>query len=162
MGEFSFLKKYTVPEGTIVHCDKCKYCFYPVEEKAILDAEQKLSVKFPTSLRDFYLDVGYGYIGQDEPDFMNQIMHPLEIAKLKLGLDFYGNMFSDDLEYYTSNDVFPFFDVGGEFNYLVIKMTGQDEGSILYCSKKIATSFSDFIRKMCEKTDFFIQGIDNN
>ena len=53
-----------------------------------------ISSRFPDELRQFYLKIGYGYLGYDDPDFRNQIMHPLEIAKLRLGLDFYGNMFT--------------------------------------------------------------------
>ena len=85
--------------------------------------ENMLSLQFPNELKEFYLQIGYGYLGYDNPNFRNQIMHPLEIAKLKLGLDFYGNMYEEDLKYYTSESVFPFFDLGGEADYLVIQMT---------------------------------------
>ena len=113
-------------------------------------------MQFPNELKRFYLEVGYGYLGNDNPDFHNQIMHPLEIAKLKLGLDFYGNMFEDDFEYYTSKNVFPFFDLGGEADYLVIQLDGDCVGSVIYCGRPIASSFNEFVKKMCDKTDYFI------
>ena len=115
-----------------------------------------LHQRFPDELRRFYLEVGYGYLGYDDPDFANQLMHPQEIAKLKLVLDYYGNMFQDDLEYYTSDCVFPFFDLGGEADYLVIQLEGDYAGSILYCGRPIASSFQEFVSKMCEETDYFI------
>ena len=119
-----------------------------------------LSQQFPDELKQFYLEVGYGYLGYDDPDFKNQIMHPLEIAKLKLGLDFYGNMFTDDLAYYTSGQVFPFFDLGGEADYLVIQLRGDPSGSVIYCGRPIASSFQEFVKKMCEKTGYFIGNAD--
>lgn len=156
MKNFVFFEKYVVPEGTLVHCDDCKYCLYPLKEEDVLLAEQKLSIKFPEDLREFYLEIGYGYVGQDEPDFMNEIMHPLEIVKLKNGEDFYENMDREDSEYYQSEDVLPFFNLGGEFDYLVIQLTGEDKGGIIYFGEKIADNFTDFINKMKEKTDYFI------
>lgn len=79
-----------------------------------------------------------------------------EIVKLRLGQDFYGNMSTDDLEYYSSNDVLPFFDLGGESDYLVIKLTGENKGSIIYFGDIIASDFDDFIIKMQKETDYFI------
>lgn len=152
------LKQYVVPKGTIVRCDECKYCFYSVSDEEISEAETMLSMRFPEELRRFYSEVGYGHLGNDDPDFLNLIMHPLEIAKLKLGLDFYGNMFQDDLQYYTSDSVFPFFDLGGEADYLVLQMDGEDAGAVIYCGRSIASSFNEFVQKMCEETNYFIGG----
>lgn len=154
--DYNSLKQYVVPKGTIVRCDECKYCFYPVRKEELSEAENMLSMRFPDELRRFYSEVGYGHLGNDDPDFMNQIMPPLEIAKLKLGLDFYGNMFEDDLRYYTSDSVFPFFDLGGEADYLVIQMDGEDAGAVMYCGRPIASSFNEFVKRMCDKTNYFI------
>ena len=157
MGKFDCLKKYVFPEGTIVHKIESKYCFYPVDKRDILEAEKQLSIKFPEELTDFYLEIGYGYIGLDNPYFRNQILHPKEIVKLRLGQDFYGNMLTDDLEYYSSNEVLPFFDLGNESDYLVMKLTGKDKGSIIYFGDIIASDFDDFIIKMQKETDYFIE-----
>ena len=119
------LKEYVVPQGTIVPCGQRKHCFYAVGVEELSEAEALLAQPFPAELRQFYLEVGYGYLGNDDPCFRNQLMHPLEVAKLKLGLDFYGNMYQGDFEYYTSDSVFPFFDLGGEADYLVIQLDGD-------------------------------------
>ena len=156
MFDYNSLKQYIVPHGTVVHCKERRHCFYEVREEEIAQAERMLSMSFPDELRQFYLNVGYGYFGNDDPDFLNQLMHPIEIAKLKLGLDFYGNMYEEELEYYTSDAVFPFFDLGGESDYLVIQMEGEGSGSILYFDTCIASSFHEFAEKMCKKTDYFI------
>ena len=150
------LKQYVVPEGTLVRCGERRHCFYSVSSQELSEAEALLSQPFPDELKQFYQAVGYGYLGNDDPDFTNQLMPPLEIAKLKLGLDFYGNMYTDDLEYYTSSSVFPFFDLGGEADYLVLQMEGDRAGAVLYCGRLIASSFQEFVEKMCEQTDYFI------
>lgn len=150
------LKEYVVPEGTIVPCGQRKHCFYTVGGEELSEAEALLAQPFPAELRQFYLEVGYGYLGNDDPNFRNQLMHPLEVAKLKLGLDFYGNMYQEDFEYYTSDCVFPFFDLGGEADYLVIQLDGDCAGNIFYCGRAIASSFQDFVEKMCAQTDYFI------
>lgn len=157
MGKFDCLKKYVFPEGTIVDQNESKYCFYPVDKRDILEVEKQLSIKFPGELTNFYLEIGYGYIGLDNPYFRNQIMHPSEIIKLRLGQDFYGNMLTDDLEYYSSDDVLPFFDLGNESDYLVMKLTGEDKGRIIYFGDIIASGFDDFIIKMQKETDYFIE-----
>lgn len=156
MGKFDFLKEFVFPEGKIVNQSESKYCFYPVHKSDILKAEEQLSIKFPTELTEFYLEVGYGYIGQDEPDFMNVILHPLEIAKLASGQGFYKNMDPKDLGFYTSKSVLPFFNLGGEAEYLVLKMDGKDREKVFYFSECIANSFFEFVMRMCEKTDYFI------
>ena len=150
------LKQYVVPQGKLIRCGEQQHCFYAIDEMEISKAENMLSLQFPNELKEFYLQIGYGYLGYDNPNFRNQIMHPLEIAKLELGLDFYGNMYEEDLKYYTSESVFPFFDLGGEADYLVIQMGGEFDGSVLYLDAPIASSFNDFVAKMCERTDYFI------
>ena len=150
-------KKICFPEGTIVDQNESKYCFYPLDKRDILEAEKQLSIKFPGELTNFYLEIGYVYIGLDNPYFRNQIMHPSEIIKLRLGQDFYGNMLTDDLEYYSSDDVLPFFDLGNESDYLVMKLTGEDKGRIIYFGDIIASGFDDFIIKMQKETDYFIE-----
>lgn len=157
MGKFDCFKDFVFPEGKIVNRNESKYCFYPVYKKDILEAEKQLSIKFPTELTEFYLEIGYGYIGQDEPDFMNLIMHPLEIVKLKLSQGFYKNMDPKDLAFYTSSSVLPFFNLGGESEYLILKMNGENRGNVFYFSKCIASSFFEFTMKMYEKTDYFIE-----
>ena len=154
--DYDSLSQYIVPSGTLVRCGEQRHCFYAVSERELSEAEDMISARFPDELRQFYLKIGYGYLGYDDPDFRDQIMHPLEIAKLRLGLDFYGNMFTDDLEYYTSDDVFPFFDLGGEADYLVIQIEGKHKGSVIYCGTPIASSFNEFVKKQCEKTNYFL------
>ena len=156
MFDYSNLKPYIVPRGTIVRCGESQHCFYPVTEEELSQAEALLSMRFPEELRKFYLEVGCGTLGNDDPDFRNEIMHPVEAAKLKLGLDFYANMYQEDLDYYTAPDVFPFFDLGGEADYLVIQLTGEHVGAIIYCGRPIAASFNEFVQRMHERTDYFI------
>ena len=149
-------QQYISPDKTPTKIHQSKYYFSSLTASEVTQAEHELGICFPPQLKKFYLEVGYGYIGLDNPYFRNQIMRPKEIVKLRLGQDFYGNMSTDDLEYYSSNDVLPFFDLGGESDYLVIKLTGENKGSIIYFGDIIASDFDDFIIKMQKETDYFI------
>ena len=93
MFDYGDLIQYVVPQGTVIRCGERRHCFYAVSAEELSEAEKMISMQFPDELKRFYLEVGYGHLGNDNPDFLNQIMHPLEIAKLKLGLDYYGYMF---------------------------------------------------------------------
>ena len=138
MINYTFFKQYISPDKTPTKIHQSKYYFSSLTASEVTQAEHELGICFPPQLIKFYLEVGYGYIGLDNPYFRNQIMRPKEIVKLRLGQDFYGNMSTDDLEYYSSNDVLPFFDLGGESDYLVIKLTGENKGSIIYFGDIIA------------------------
>ena len=156
MINYTFFKQYISPDKTPTKIHQSKYYFSSLTASEVTQAQHELGICFPPQLKKFYLEVGYGYIGLDNPYFRNQIMRPKEIVKLRLGQDFYGNMSTDDLEYYSSNDVLPFFDLGGESDYLVIKLTGENKGSIIYFGDIIASDFDDFIIKMQKETDYFI------
>lgn len=40
---------------------KNKHKFFPLKEKDLIEAEQRLGFKFPPDLKEFYLEVGYGF-----------------------------------------------------------------------------------------------------
>ena len=52
--------------------------------------------------------------------------------------------------------MFPFFDLGGEADYLVIQLDGDYAGNVIYCGRPIASDFNEFVEKMCDKTNYFI------
>ena len=50
--------------------------FYPVSEKEIEEVERNLDLKFPNELREFLIEVGYGFIKGSEFN-INRIMGPV-------------------------------------------------------------------------------------
>ncbi|MFE4090262.1 SMI1/KNR4 family protein [Priestia sp. YIM B13484] len=47
-----------------------KYKFLPLKEKEIEAAEQRLGAKFPAELRQFYLEIGYGFANRNEAQLL--------------------------------------------------------------------------------------------
>ncbi|MCZ8493332.1 SMI1/KNR4 family protein [Priestia megaterium] len=43
-----------------------KHKFLPLKEKEIEAVEQRLGAKLPAELRQFYLEIGYGFANRDE------------------------------------------------------------------------------------------------
>ncbi|MDL5024322.1 MULTISPECIES: SMI1/KNR4 family protein [Bacillus amyloliquefaciens group] len=54
--------------------------FYPVSENEILEVENKLGSRLPYDLRQFLLEVGYGFLKKSEYN-INRILGPASIRK---------------------------------------------------------------------------------
>ena len=57
--------------------------FYPLSKDQIKNSESKLGIVFPQFLRDFYLEIGYGFIGS-KVDNINRIMDPESVLDFRL------------------------------------------------------------------------------
>ena len=67
---------------------KVRNVFYPVAEKDILEAEKQLGCNFPSQLKEFYKEIGYGFLKAPHnppPDYdfysTNRISDPLTIVE---------------------------------------------------------------------------------
>lgn len=57
--------------------------FYPVEDSEILEVEDALKLNLPKELKEFYLEVGYGFI-QGSKYNINRLMDPLSVRDFRL------------------------------------------------------------------------------
>ncbi|MDT2046684.1 SMI1/KNR4 family protein, partial [Priestia flexa] len=73
-----------------------KHKFIRLQENELLDAEERLGFELPNELRDFYLEVGYGFIKGRDGNTINRIMDPDTIADITLREGIYE--FDPDLE----------------------------------------------------------------
>lgn len=81
--------------------------FISVNPDEINQAEAELGFQLPTSLKNFYQVIGYGWLSQDErPDIRNLFIHPLDVVDLYQGT----SEFSPP-DKFLAGDV-PFFDCG--------------------------------------------------
>jgi hypothetical protein len=110
MSDFSFLKKYVLPSRHIQAPPDFKHKFYPVGKREVEEAEQRLNRTFPKELREFYLQIGYGFMCINQSTSINRIMSPHSIADLILGEDIWEDY--DLMEEIGEPHLFPFFDLG--------------------------------------------------
>jgi len=66
-----------------------KHEFLPLKEKEIEAAEQRLGTNFPAELRQFYLEIGYGFANRNETTAFQRIIDPDSAVNLHLREDFY-------------------------------------------------------------------------
>lgn len=118
---------------------------YKVHENEIAEAENKMGISFPDDLRNFYKEVGYGFVNS-EPGAINRLIGPLGCADIRLREDIYE--YDPDLEMYEiyeENSVIFF-----EVNEGVYMSIGLNDGKIYFADKIVAESLLDFLKKIVE------------
>lgn len=152
---YSFLKEYIFQEGDL-NANKYRHSFYPISEREILEAENRIKMKFPAGLKDFYTEIGYGFLCNNDRQGFNRLMDPESVADFRLNEGIYE--FNHISELYESEDHLAFFEVN-EGTYLTIDLAQTNyKGTcpIYYFDTKIADSLEEFIKRMDETTDYFM------
>ena len=147
MFEKSFLKNYVVKDNEGINQ---RHIIYPVDMKEVVNAESIMNKSFPNELREFYKNVGYGFICKDDKFHTNRIMNPSDIADYYCENEVYSYV---DRDLYNEEE-FIFFDLGGDGNFLTICIK---DGTIKYFGKKIAESLEEFLNKMDKQTNYYMR-----
>jgi antitoxin YxxD len=157
MSDFSFLKKYVLPSRHIQAPPDFKHKFYPVGKREVEEAEQRLNRTFPKELREFYLQIGYGFMCFHQKTFDNLIMGPHSIADLILGEDIWEDY---DLVEEIAEDphLFPFFFLGNDdlIFFDLSQETREGIHPVDYAGVIIAESLEDFLRKLDAKENYYL------
>ncbi|KZD35029.1 1,3-beta-glucan synthase regulator [Bacillus cereus] len=152
---FNFLKKCVVADESI-KSDQTPI-FYPLKSEEIEEAEDLLKMKFPKELKNFYIEIGYGFLEASSKFFFNRFMDPFSVADFRLRQDIYEyNPNLDDVD--DDDESLVFFEVT-ELNFLTIKF--KEENELGQCpiyseDEKIADSLEGFLIKMDENPDYYI------
>lgn len=146
--KYGKFKEYVV-DDILIENNK-KMIFSPVTIEEINNAEKEMNRKFPESLKEFYLEIGWGYFEDEDKIFRNLLMSPRDIA------DFYcekGNyVYSEDREFLGDNE-FVFFEVDTNCHMTINLEDGVEEG--IYFVDKVAESIYDFVNKMSENPNYY-------
>lgn len=128
--------------------------FFPVSEKEIEEVESTLGLKFPYDLREFLIEVGYGFLRKSEYN-INRIMGPASIRDARLKVN--------DFEFYPDIEVYEELEEGkiiffeaNESALLLIDLSEEKNNSIYYDEIKIADSLEEFLRKVMEDDKYYI------
>lgn len=149
--KFETFKKYIVKKNI----KGIKHSFYNVNPLELIEIEKKIFI--PKELKDFYLNIGYGFF-YDNLDYfsIDKLYSPSEFCKINLREDYY----IDDptLDFYNTkkfNNYKIFIEVV-ESNYLLIddnEVNGRN--AILYIDTKIADSLEEFLDRFDKEGHFF-------
>ncbi|MCM2989149.1 SMI1/KNR4 family protein [Bacillus safensis] len=135
-----------------------KHKFIRLQENKLLNAEERLGFELPYELRDFYLEVGYGFIKGSDGNAINRIMGPDAIADITLREGIYE--FDPDLEgIYEEDDKLVFFEVN-EGVYLTLDLNTPQQTPVYFFETQIADSLEEFIRKVDEDAEYFMDMAD--
>ncbi|MEK4442194.1 MULTISPECIES: SMI1/KNR4 family protein [Niallia] len=135
-----------------------KHKFIRLQENELLDAEERLGFELPNELRDFYLEVGYGFIKGSDGNAINRIMDPDTIADITLREGIYE--FDPDLEgIYEDDDKLVFYEVN-EGVYLTLDLNTPQQTPVYFFETQIAGSLEEFIRKVDEDAEYFRDMVD--
>lgn len=135
-----------------------KHKFIQLTENELLDVEERIGFKLPSELRKFYLEVGYGFIRGSNRNGINRLMDPDTIADITLREGIYE--FDPDLDgIYEDEDKLVFFEVN-EGVYLTLDLNNSEQTPVYYFETQIAESLKEFIGKVDEDADYFVDFAD--
>ena len=157
--KFTFLVNFIFDEAKSPHRNETRHSFYGLTEQKIQEAEKRMGFNFPKELREFYLEVGYGFLNKEGHTFFNRLMSPSDLVDFRLREDIYET--DPDAEEYDNPNELVFFNTC-EGCYLTIHLNeiGPDNKCPIYhFSEKIADSLEEFIFKMEEEANYYIEKI---
>lgn len=119
----------------------------------IKNSESKLGIIFPKLLREFYLEIGYGFIGSEVGN-INRIMDPESVLDFRLR--------QNDFEFYPDIEIYDEFEedkmIFFEANESVLISIGfgsDNNGKIYYYDKEISKNLEEFLEKLLEDDAFY-------
>ncbi|MCY8498307.1 SMI1/KNR4 family protein [Bacillus atrophaeus] len=131
--------------------------FYPVSEDEILEVENKLGIRLPYDLRQFLLEIGYGFLKKTEYN-INRILGPASIRDARLKVNDFE--FYPDIEVYEEleDDKVIFFEAN-ESALLLIELGNEQNNSIYYDDIKIADSLEEFLKELMKNDKYYFDFI---
>lgn len=127
--------------------------FYSLTKDEIKNNESKLGIIFPKLLREFYLEIGYGFIGSEVGN-INRIMDPESVLDFRLRQNDFE--FYPDIEIYDEfeKDKIVFFEAN-ESALISIGFGLDNSGKIYYYDEEISKNLTEFLEKLSEDDTFY-------
>ena len=125
--------------------------FFPVSAQEILAAEEVLGFALPIGLKDFYLEVGFGWLSSDDrPDLRNLILHPVDVVDLYRGTSEFCPP-----EGFMEGDL-PIMDCGWD-KFLVMRANTSDEKTYRDngSDNSLAQSFNELVERLFKDAGFY-------
>lgn len=155
MSEFKQWEKYVFDEKD-PRRQNSRHTFFKVSDKEIAEAEERIGRKFPNELKEFYKQIGYGFMCREDRTMFDRLLDPDTVASFRLCEDIYeGDPTCAD---YDDEDKLVFFEVDEE-TFITMDLTSTNangQSPVYYFEQKISDSLEEFLYKMDEKTDYYL------
>jgi hypothetical protein len=162
MGKYDYLRKFINSTPDEPH----RNYFGLITNEEIKEAEKRLGFDFPISLKEFWLEIGYGTlttsINYTKSINNNRIFYPEQIADIMLLREESDYILPEAVEYinagYIKDDDIIFFEVGDMSSFLVMKPS-SDKPDAVYdeIGTLIEEHFERFIwRLYYESPDYYL------
>ncbi len=127
--------------------------FCSIDRVKIAQAEERMGIKFPHELKQFYEEVGCGFVASDGA--INRVISPMECARIRLREGIYEG--DPDLEMYESceEESLLFFEIM-EGVYASIALGPDERNKVYFADEKIADSLFEFLSKI-KKSDYWVE-----
>jgi hypothetical protein len=130
-------------------------CFWPVSKDNIEEEEKKLGFSFPSELKAFWLEIGYGFFKQGIEDtgltHVNRVLSAKSVRRMLLD----PSDLARPREGFPEG-VMPFFDLG-ESTYLVLRPTSTHPHRVYWPGGKevITETVVEFFTKLYRNASFY-------
>ena len=131
-----------------------KHTFYPVKAEEIQKAEADMGILIPDRLKQFYLNIGYGFL-ETRMYNINRVMGPGSVEEFYFGTGQFQNSGEVEILGEDTKDKLVFFEVH-ESLFLSIGITKLNRGMIYYYDERIAGDMEEFFDKYLENERYFL------
>ena len=133
--------------------DKKGNTFYALKADIVNKAQDDLGIIIPVELKEFYDQIGYGFLRSEEENF-NRILDPYSLCEFRFREGQFAN--SPDLDIYEEDerDKLIFFEIC-EGVFLSIGFSKENKGKIFSGNKQIADSLREFLIKYQTNEDYW-------
>ena len=123
----------------------------------IITCEKELG-EIPSDLREFWTNVGYGFIRSANHN-TNRILDPISVIDFRLGQGDFEIL--PDIEIYKEyqDNKLVFFE-GNESAYLSIGISGEISGKVFYYDVEVASSLEVFLEKILSNDTYYVDLFD--
>lgn len=155
MSNFLFLNEYRVQNET--QNNDLDNIFYPLSQDDIKKAEIEFGYELPTELKEFYLQIGYGFFHKAQGD-INRLIDTTSLFQINLKQDEFE--FDPDLEVYDdlyNGEKLLFFEVNEGVYLAIDKIAENGKNKIYYTDSKISDSLEEFIKSFLNNPELINQ-----
>ena len=146
--KYEYLKKYINldnPDREI------STSFFPITEEEVIEAEKRLGFRFPEQLRNFYMEIGYGFFESNhdrsviQKDWPNRLLDPASLVDIKL-LGYDSGQITSDVEF--AEEDLPFFEIANGNSFFCLKPQSAHPNRVYDADDVVAESLEEFIWKL--------------
>ncbi|MBC2257918.1 SMI1/KNR4 family protein [Listeria booriae] len=131
--------------------------FYELDKSEVTLVESELGIEFPVALKDFYNEIGYGFL-KNSGSNVNRLMDPESVRDFKLRVNDFE--FFPDIEIYDEYEEGKLIFFEASETALMSIGTEKTDSRIYYYDVPIADSLEEFLIKMVEDDKYYLELLD--